>query len=98
MSKLYFVLMLLVMMLGSSCATRTIYIQQAPPVKRTEIKTKKPRYDAIWISGHWKWSKRKQKYVWRTGRWERKKKNYVWKEGHWKKNIGGWVWISGHWK
>ena len=87
-------------MLGfSSCGHAIIYVRQTPPsTKIVEVKPVKPYPTAVWIPGHWKWSRRQHKYIWVNGHWKKVKKGKIWINGHWKKTPRGWIWIDGHWK
>ena len=81
---------------GNACATRTVYVRQAPPPVRVEVMTVKPFPNAVWVPGHWAW--RSGQYVWVRGHWTRPRPGYRWVAGHWAKKRRGWVWIPGHWK
>jgi len=82
----------------SACAPKVVYVQQAPPKKKTEIMVVKPYPNAVWISGYWKWNPRKHKYVWVKGHWEKAKYGRTWKSGKWEKKHGGWIRVHGHWE
>ena len=88
----------MVQFLGTAYTVRTAYIVQQPPGKKIEVKTNSPSSGYLWIEGHWKWSKTKDKYIWKKGHWDKKKKNKVWVSGHWKNTPRGWLWIQGYWK
>jgi len=90
--------LIFVLMLTGACATRTVYIKQTPPAKRSEVRSNKPDSGYIWIDGYWKWSKSAKKYVWKKGHWEKQRKKKVWVSGHWKKTPRGWTWTHGYWK
>jgi hypothetical protein len=42
-----------------------------PPPNRVEIVTVKPYPDAVWVAGHWKWSRWYHEWVWVPGHWRR---------------------------
>ncbi len=77
-----------------SCAS-TIYVPEAPPPAKEEIKSPRPGPKAVWVAGYWKWSG--GQYVWIPGHWV-KKPNGRWVTGHWEKRPRGWVYVKGHWR
>ncbi|MBC8313077.1 MAG: YXWGXW repeat-containing protein [Candidatus Cloacimonetes bacterium] len=92
------IMVILAFIILQSCAPQVIYVYKKPPSKVVEIKPARKYSKAIWISGHWKWNRRKQKYVWVKGHWQKIKRNRHWVDGYWKKTPRGWFWIDGHWK
>ena len=83
----------------SACGHAIVYVRQSPPsTKIVEVKPTKSFAKAVWIPGHWKWSRRRHKYIWVNGRWKKVKKERAWINGHWKKTPHGWIWLDGHWK
>ena len=85
------------MLFSLSCATRTVYIKKAPPVKKTEIKTPKPGNNFVWVEGYWKWNPKRDKYVWNPGFWKKIEPGKRWQNGHWKRAPKGWIWVKGYW-
>ena len=83
---------LLAFLLG--CAG-TVYIPDAPPPPKSEVKSARPGPNAMWIDGHWKWNG--HKYVWMPGHWEKNPRG-KWVAGHYAKRGRGHVWVPGHWK
>ena len=77
-------------------AVDVVYVQKAPPKVRTEVRTKRPGKNAIWVPGHWQWNGRK--YVWKAGHWDKRPGGKTWVPGHWNKKQRGWVWVPGHWR
>ncbi|MBC8525345.1 MAG: YXWGXW repeat-containing protein, partial [Candidatus Cloacimonetes bacterium] len=75
----------------------TIYIPNPPPELVVEIKPVRSYPYAVWIHGHWKWSRRHHRYVWVQGHWKKASAGRFWVAGYWKKTPHGWVWIKGHW-
>jgi hypothetical protein len=80
--------------LGGGCATRTVYVRDAPPPPKEEVRPA-PRANYVWVEGHWKWTRRG--YVWAPGHWERARKG-EWVPGHWDQTARGYVWVPGHWR
>ncbi|MCK4352381.1 YXWGXW repeat-containing protein [candidate division WOR-3 bacterium] len=66
----------------TGCVTRTIVVRTPPPPPKEEVRPSAPYSNAVWVSGHWKYTRH----------------NYVWVPGHWKKVPRGWKWVPGHWK
>lgn len=76
------------------CAT-TVYVPEAPPPPKAEMKPPAPGPKAVWVEGHWKWSH--GRYLWVPGHWVKKPRG-KWVSGHWEKRPRGWVWVKGHWR
>ena len=94
-----YVFLILISVFLSSCYThKIIYIKDAPPKKRVEIKIEKTHPDAVWITGHWKWVRKKHDYIWVPGHWVKPKKHRIWIPGSWEKTRRGWFWLEGYWK
>ncbi len=74
-------------------------IVRVKPVRKKVVVVKpvKKRRNHVWVTGHWKWNKRTNAYVWTDGYWVRKRKNFAYIPGHWKHVRGGYKWIPGHW-
>jgi hypothetical protein len=71
-------------------------IATKPPPYKTEVKPAKPYPNAVWMSGHWKWTG--GNYVWVPGHWVKPRAGKKWVPGHWQKRPRGWVWVKGHWR
>ncbi|MEM7104268.1 MAG: hypothetical protein AAF502_14110 [Bacteroidota bacterium] len=67
------------------------------PVKVKVVKPKAPSVNYIWIDGHYKYDRNRNKYVWVDGRWIKKKKGKRYVPGHWKKVRGGYTYVPGRW-
>ncbi len=80
----------------SSGAVDVVYVKNAPPKPKSEVRSKRPGPKAVWVAGHWQW--RGGKYVWMSGHWDRNPRGNAWIPGHWEKKPRGWAWIPGHWK
>src|SRR5690606_8432808 len=53
---------------------RHVIVRTAPPPpRRVAARPRAPRYDAVWVEGHWTWNG--ARYVWTAGRWERRRPN-----------------------
>ncbi len=80
-----------------------VYSQMIVAVKPSRakvvvVKPARPDIQHVWVDGHWKWSKKRQRYVWVNGQWAKKPRNKSrWISGHWKKVRGGWTYLPGHW-
>lgn len=88
----------LLMVFSSGCASRVVYVHKGPPPLKVEVKSPPPHPRAVWIPGHWGWNKHSYRYVWVPGHWEIKPKGKVWVSGYWKQTPRGWVWVRGHWR
>ena len=75
------------------CAA-TVYVPEAPPELKVEVKIAPPHPHAVWVDGYWKWSH--GRYAWVPGHWG-KRAHGTWVPGHWDKRPRGWVFIEGHW-
>ena len=67
---------------------------------RKKAKIYKPKYKKrgyFWVTGHWKWSRFYQDYIWISGKWKKNKISHIWKEGYWKAMPSGFIWIDGCW-
>ncbi|MFQ5706200.1 MAG: hypothetical protein ACE5HO_02055 [bacterium] len=82
--------------LMAACASRVVYVREAPPRARVEKRVAKPGPNFVWVGGHWKWNGRT--YVWASGQWVKKRKGQVWVPGHWRHTKRGYVWVKGHWR
>ncbi len=82
---------------GISSAQVAVKIRPVKP-KVLVIKPSKAKRGHTWRSGHWKWHKKQNKYVWTKARWMKNKKGRKWVSGHWNKKGTGNKWIPGHWK
>ena len=71
-------------------------VVRQPPPKKVEVKPAKPYKNAVWVSGHWKYTG--GNYVWVSGYWTKSKPGKTWVSGHWAKRRGGYVWVKGHWR
>lgn len=90
--------MLLMVILFSGCAKKTIYIKIAPPSNKTEIRSERPGVKHIWVEGHWQWNRKLQHYEWVSGHWIKKKDGRIWIRGSWDRTRRGWLWIESYWK
>ncbi len=89
---------LFALMISACTSGRMIVVRKAPPPPpRHEVVGVRTKAGAVWIPGHWRWDRRKQSYVWISGKWVKAKPGHRWVPGHWRKVPGGWVWIEGHW-
>ncbi len=91
-------LFLLVIAMCASCASRTVYLRNAPPARKAEIQSPRPGKNFIWVNGYWQWNPRNKSYVWISGYWKPVKPGRKWENGYWKKTPRGWIWIKGSWK
>jgi hypothetical protein len=71
-------------------------VKKAPPKPRRVRQPRRPRYEAVWVEGYWKFQK--GRYVWVSGRWERARRDEVWIQPVWQRVDGGWVFVEGHWE
>jgi hypothetical protein len=89
---IFAVMVLSAFLLG--CAA-TVYVPEAPPPPKAEMKPPAPGPKAVWLDGYWKWSH--GRYVWAPGHWIKKPRG-EWVSGHWVKRPRGWVWVTGYWR
>ena len=75
------------------------HIVRKKPIQPREIllRPNKIRKNYLWINGHWKWSWKKNKYIWKKGYWKKKKNSRTWVPGHWKSVPHGFIWVKGYW-
>ena len=69
----------------------------APPAAIIEVRPAAPHASAVWIDGHWVYTKKG--WTWSKGNWAQGNKpglQYV--PGHWDKRGRKHVWVPGHWK
>jgi hypothetical protein len=59
-----------VLSFAAGCAVYTRPV--APPV-RVEVQPMRPHAKAMWVPGHWQWSRWHHRYVWVQGHWVIKK-------------------------
>jgi len=72
------------------------YPSTAPPAPKFKAPAARPGY--VWISGHYRWSKKGGSYEWVRGHWEGARANKAaWTPGHWSKQGGCWMWTAGYW-
>lgn len=68
-----------------------------PPPLRSEVHSRRPSSQHVWMGGHWSW--RARRYVWVAGTWVSPPRHGAqWVAGHWTKRHGRWIWVAGHWK
>ncbi|MTI32452.1 YXWGXW repeat-containing protein [Xanthovirga aplysinae] len=83
--------------LGTTAHSQVVVkVKPDRPVKIVK-KSKKVRKGHIWVDGHWKWNKRRNKYVWVEGNWVKKRRGYKYKPGSWVKTRGGYKWKPAIW-
>jgi hypothetical protein len=82
---------------AESQAAVRLYVRFAPPVKKvTVVKPVRPYRNALWISGHWKYTG--SRHVWVKGYWVKKRPGYVYVQGSWKNTPRGYFYKPGHWR
>lgn len=97
--KLYKIVLLIVTFAFlEACAFHPIYVPHPPPELIVEIKPVRPYFNAVWITGHWRWSRTKYCYVWTPGCWKKAPAVRIWISGYWQNTPHGWIWIKGYWK
>ncbi|MFQ6082339.1 MAG: YXWGXW repeat-containing protein [Candidatus Aminicenantia bacterium] len=90
----FFSILLLPLLMEISCAT---VIRTPPPSAKVEIRPPTPYPGAVWISGHWKYTR--HGWVWVSGHWAKPpRRGAVWVPGRWVKTPHGWKWRKGHWR
>jgi hypothetical protein len=95
-------------MLGTGCVSRRVYVQgppiaataevtvtEAPPPLQREVRVVSPGPGYAWVPGYWSWHGR---WVWVSGRYVvRPHSRARWHEGHWQRHGRTYVWVGGHW-
>jgi hypothetical protein len=67
-------LRLLVLLGALVCAAGcAVYTRPAPPALRVEVQPVRPHAQAVWMAGHWQWSRWHHRHVWVPGHWVVKK-------------------------
>ena len=84
----------------SFTAVSQVVVKVIPPKPKVIVPhPAKPNPGHVWIAGHWKWSKKENKYIWVKGHWEKPiRPGAVWIPGHWIDTPDGHKWVPGHWK
>lgn len=74
-----------------------IVVDAVPPPPLIEAVPEKPRADAIWITGGWKWSGRR--FVWTPGLWSAPRPGWIFCPAQWERRSDGkWQWLPAHWQ
>lgn len=75
-----------------------VYVRLGPPRVRTVrvIKPVSPYRKAVWVAGHYRYTR--GRYVWVKGYWLKYRSGYVYVQPHWKKTSHGYFFVPGHWK
>lgn len=74
----------------------SVRIRTAPPVIRTEVRTRAPSPRHVWVPGYWNW--RGGRHVWTGGRWRLPPtRGLAWIEPRWVNEGGEWVFYDGYW-
>jgi hypothetical protein len=71
-------------------------VQVAPPPPQVEV-VPAPRQGNVWVAGHWKWSPRDARYVWKPGHWQVRRAGYLWAPAAWVQVGGAWRYREGTW-
>lgn len=54
-------------LIAAGCAARVVV--PVPPPARVEVIGRSPYAGAVWVPGHWQYSRRRADWVWIGGRW-----------------------------
>ena len=94
-----FGMVVLFSLIGNFTATSQIVVKVIPPKPKVIVPhPAKANPGHVWIDGHWKWSKKENKYVWVKGHWVKPDRpGSVWVPGHWADTPKGHKWVPGHW-
>jgi len=84
---------------SESEATTQIVVESPPPPppRQREVIYERPRSEAVWIEGYWRYEGRG--YVWVSGYWETppdRHRHYV--PAHWERRGRHHVWVEGYWR
>jgi hypothetical protein len=74
----------------------SINIGDGPPALRVERPRRQPSRRHVWIEGHWRWSDRRNDWVWVSGRWKVPPRGYRhWDNPRWERRGDRWVEVHG---
>ncbi len=71
------------------------YISQPPPDQLVDNQPQKPGDDSFWMTGYWKYERKK--YVWYTGKWENADKNWIYVPARYIWREQGYVFCPAYW-
>ncbi len=93
-----FSLLILLSLCNSPEAAAQIVVK-VRPARPTVVLARpaKARRGHTWVAGHWNYSNRKGRYVWRKGHWQRNRKGQNYVAGKWVTSNGGHKWVAGRW-
>lgn len=81
---------------GSETAAKRIFVTEAPPAPKEELRGTASKPGDVWIPGAWQFDG--AKYNWVPGAWESPAvAEMTWVEGAWLKTVGGYEYVPGHW-
>jgi hypothetical protein len=76
-----------------------MYVANAPPAPKEEVRTPAPPGDFVWIDGHWEWSASEETWIWVGGVWvEPPDDGATWVGPEYEDNNGDWMYSPGYWR
>src|SRR5262245_36981703 len=88
---------LLALLTASEAWAQTVYVRNAPPAPRAEIRTRSPGPGWVWQPGYYRW--RRGAYSWRPGIWVRPPARHaMWVPPRWHHSRRGWHSSPGYWR
>jgi hypothetical protein len=76
-----------------------MYVANAPPAPKEEVRTAAPPGDFVWIAGHWEWSASEETWIWVGGTWvEPPDDGATWVDPEYEDNNGDWMYSPGYWR
>ncbi|MBA2626616.1 MAG: YXWGXW repeat-containing protein [Gemmatimonadales bacterium] len=74
-----------------------VFVVDAPPRARVEVRGARPEAGWVWIPGHYRWDG--TSYFWDRGHWDQVPRGMKkWQPGRWYHGRQGWFWVEGHWR
>ena len=76
-----------------------MFVANAPPAAKDEVRPAAPSGDHVWIKGHWEWSVSEETWIWAVGFWAvPPDEGATWVDPEYGDNNGDWMYVPGHWR
>ena len=83
-------------LLPALAGAQPIFVNQAPPPVRVEVRSPQPSPAHVWVPGAWGWSG--HEHVWNAGRWETPPQpGHQWREARWEHQGERYQYTPGGW-